>query len=445
MSNEQMPSELPSYSSALDESNNEFSLASTSSCYSTISAPVSDSIFSAAHSSATNHSFEENMVLHTGSATDVGLPAYFSGARVSRTPCQAGTGELNTLKINIVNEKSSYDLEEYISGELIFTPYEEIEVSSIFVVFEGEEATGQSPLHTAIKRQLKLAHHIVPPSMLPLDQKAKPGLIYSFQFTFQVPQTPIENTCKDFPHKHNFIPPSFGSPTSDSPGTEGSISKSAARIFYRLRACVKRRTSSEKISTHCSGLKYIQIHPTAKSFNFCVPQAIIPTVRQELRKNIFAKSSRGLLRLTFQNVPNVLFKSSPSITASAILSFIPSHPSQVPLKILNISTQLVVSTIYALKAPLLQTDVSSRSQSTTQVTSGRFSPSRTDWALDLGVASLESSSVAYSSVHHLPIIFPNEMASSFESCYIACSYILKVKFHFEEKHTILIELPLWII
>lgn len=383
----------------------------------------------------------------------IDLPSYSVGSDIQ--PITTKSGLTPRLRVSISNRKSSYDIGDIIHGTIMLCPTKPIDIASVFIVLEGEEATNKSTwtsnIHTT--RKLNLAHYVVPAISLPPDMKAQPGFVYTFFFSIQVPEILPSGVCKNDILEHTRIPPSFGSPPEISI-PQNNIPDNAARINYRLRACTKvvSEKDSSTLMTYGTALSYIHVIPS-----YTLSPGAIQRVhqhpyvhRQDLKKGMMKKTCTGIVQLQLQKLSALPIYSPGPVGLPLRVSIMPSNDdlSLPPPRISQISTKLISQTLYSSELPFTTSPPLEQGQNVNcviqKIILGHLSNLESHWKLDMATATQERSKAAYSVEFDLPISIPQQnklIVPTFESCFVARDYTLSVSVYFQDKTSVSITVP----
>lgn len=381
------------------------------------------------------------------------LPSYSSGADVQ--PITSENSFSGILKVTVENSKISYDIGDVIHGKLSFSPVKPIELSSISVSFEGEESTVKnawnSEVHT--KRKLSLGRHTVLPSSLPSDMKAIPGFIYSFPFSFRVPDVLPEEVCTDRVLDHIRLPPSLGSsPNFILP--MNNLPDNVARIFYLLHATVeyKDSTQSDDIKKF-HAFNFLHILPSFSLTPENIKRAQVSSSSgiQSLRKGLF-KSSNGSVELQVKNLPAIPKHCSTIATVPLVVSFYPNKKSSkaTPPQITQVSVKLISRTLFTTQTGFKTSPPNLDTPEATTVMQKHFlrqiTPANTIWEeheMPPTSTGNGNSQHVYKTVFNIPVSLHDSklITPTFESCFIARDYTLDFTVRFEDKSIFCVSAP----
>ena len=433
------------------------------------------------------------------------LPQYSIGAQITPTVLTPEETRHTPLTIQLTPQVSlrqpgCYDLGDIIQGMIVFVPWkmkfnsnqhqdgssssseeedegpEEQMIASVGIVLESFEITnGKAGIASNEKTQLN--YYNVPSVAFPSHGMVRPGFVYKFPFSMQIPDARPSPCGCECPHEHTQLAPSFGAPAhslAKEPGNSSGVPNNAARIYYRLGAFVKwvktNPTTNEKsITTLCRGYQDIKLFPSYSLIDQSLfmgqsaPSQYVSSKPEAIKlgRMWHSKGDTGIMSVRMPGQPIALaldtpFSTSVSVEANFSIS-LPSHQqasshSFVPPKIQKVSLELVSKTTYSLVDQPLSTSASnpefakylkevSQSTQIAQLDSSSSSTNNQElqWSPligEVGSTLLQSkrllpSSLSYNATMNIPLSWKADdmmnMTPSFESCSITRGYYLVAK------------------
>lgn len=320
---------------------------------------------------------------HNNTPTQDSLPSYSSGTEIKPFSSLA-----STVSIQLDHPQSRiYDIDNLISGRVIFVPNRDCVLGSVSATLAGEERTiktkwGGVSSQSLLDRKIKLGQHVVSPSTFPKNSICRKGYMYSFSFSIQVPLTHGGSKNKEpAQQQQELIPPSLG----PSPDLLQGYFDCPTSIYYFVNASVmtlqvpEDRSAGQPVTIDnvytCECPPFVTIIPSYPNFpkapSYLEAINNYKAIQGEPKHNHNGKTAnavvaseevrrRGLLKNPLLGVVDLLSSEEPlviSLDASDVsftklrLRFTPSGLSNqgaLPPKITYVMSKLKAITTYAV-------------------------------------------------------------------------------------------------
>ena len=346
------------------------------------------------------------------------LPAYCLGSYVS--PETPETMSASMLQIQIKNTQKSYDIHDFITGEIKFSPKAPVNVSSIIAVLESQEVISQSKWMTSKQnnRITILQSQMIPLSLMSSGSEFVPGFVYTFPFSLQVPEYRPQSAaqkCVDDNQEHTRLAPSLGAPPGCHPSE--SIENNLAYITYSVKGLVKVKKNSKTV-TLCQGYQTINIQPSytlSPLAQYKVKQHPYSCVHSySLKRGLVKSNQKGQIMLKLSKHTAVPMNRATNMTLSLTTAQCTS------VQVSKIRMDLIATTNFFDECKINTFELAS------------FKPWGTNWVLnpDQNEISPNPSNNArlYTAKFSIPIMLPENrlVTPTFESCLMSRSYSLIV-------------------
>lgn len=413
------------------------------------------------------------------------LPDYCSGTEIkplsAHVPATASSTSTPTVAVHLDQPSRIYDVDDIITGRIVFTPRRDCVLGSINATLAGEERTSKTHWvsQSTLQKTMRLAQHTVSPSAFPQGSIARKGFAYSFTFSMQVPlilqgsesqcrcsRCGGENNGDKDCHNENgqaaaLIPPSLGSSPTEGQG----YLEQPVCIYYFINASVMTLSVSPDPSIpatadtvySCDYPPVLSIVPSYPNFPKTPSYSEITTTpanqsdhnrstttkkvktSAEIRRGLLKSNAVGHVELALSDEPLILSADASDVSyARFTLTFIPSASAacEVPPKLTNFVSKLVATTRYAVPSD----DDTFEDASATSPTSTNSNWDNSYYTETLPVSQLAThrptwtrhnhlgSASYYSCTLTLPLSLPyhRNTVPSFRSRYVQRSYRLKV-------------------
>lgn len=377
------------------------------------------------------------------------LPSYSEGGVIEPVE-QSKHVRIPVLKVAVSNSQPTYGLGEVIYGNLIYTPKQAADVSSIFVMLEGEEIATKPGWKSDIivRRHMNLASHYVPESSFPRERILQPGFSYSFPFVIQIPEAKnLANSPTSVPDEDLAAPEFLRiSPTLGSPPefliADNDLPGNIARISYRLRGTVRVCRVRDSVKLECA-YNYVHITPSYSLSPIAlgrISERSSYTSQSNVVKGKLKKLNYGVIEMQMPQLPALSMASQGTKTAALKVFFRPDVLTDLPPSVSQITVNLVSRTIYSSTGSFTtspptadQPGVNSVRQ---KVSLTKLSPNSDPWRLDPVVG-------AHCAVFQIPLSLPTDkrIVPTFESCFITRDYTIEISIQLDSKSSPKLSVP----
>ncbi|KAK9460408.1 uncharacterized protein V1516DRAFT_686075 [Lipomyces oligophaga] len=159
---------------------------------------------------------------------------------------QCYSDDSQQISIHIENKKDSYSQGDSFSGHIEVRPKEDICVSDVSITLEGSTWTWNVKAgNKQVKRKifLKMPYQVQLED-LPENKIIRSGSLYTFRFSFVLPEFLLDTTCNHM-QCHRLLPSSLG---DGSAGAMNDFSPQLARVTYQIFARVLSQSPGTEMS-----------------------------------------------------------------------------------------------------------------------------------------------------------------------------------------------------